>query len=72
MHILGTEVTGKAEILFLLGPLTASSLLSPGDIIPVADKPDAEYESEILATVAMAYKLGEILTVAAEGANIKY
>ena len=72
MHILGAEATGKAEILPLLGPLTASSLLPPGDTIPVADEPDAEHGSEALATTAMARKLGGILTAAAEGANIEH
>ena len=72
IHILSAEVTGKAEILFLLGLLTASSLLPPEDIIPVADEPDTEYKLKALATTAIVYKLGGILIAAAEGANIKY
>ena len=72
MHILGAEVTGKAEILPLLEPLIASSLLPPGDTIPVADEPDTEHGLEALATTAIARKSGGILTAAAEGANIEH
>ena len=72
MHTSGAEAIGKAEILSLLGPLTASSLLPPGDTIPVIDKPDIEHGLEALAAAAMARKLGGIFTAAAEGANIKH
>ena len=72
MHTSGAKATGKAEILSLSEPLTASSLLPPGDTIPVADEPDTEHKSEALATAAMAHKLGGILTAATEGANIKH
>ena len=72
MYILGAEVTGKAEILFLLESLTALSLLPPGDIIPVADEPDVEHGSEVLVAVAIARKLGGILIAATEGANIEH
>ena len=72
MYILGAKATGEAEILPLSEPLTASSLLPPGDIISVTDKPDTEHGSKALATAAITYKSGGILTAAAEGTNIKY
>ena len=72
MHILGVEATGKAEILSLLRSLTVSSLLSPEDTIPVADKPDVEHRLKALAAAAITYKLGGILTAAIEGANIEH
>ena len=72
MHTLSTEVIGKAEILFLLEPLTASFLLPPGDTIPVTDEPDTKHKLEALATAAIIHKSGGILTAAAKGTNIKH
>ena len=72
MHTLSTKVIGKAEILPLLGSLTISSLLPPGDTIPIADMPDVEHRLEALAAAAIVYKLGRILIAAAEDTNIEY